>query len=110
MKKIISMVYRYCAVLLYGYTNLILTDFSQSFQNYIQQSPYDACHRFDTGGTWRNFAVRSTQGGEKMGIVYIHPQNMPEDEIKEIKDDLRRYFFEGEGSECELDSLYLQAW
>ncbi|KAK3887776.1 hypothetical protein Pcinc_008105 [Petrolisthes cinctipes] len=82
---------------------------AKSFQKYIRQSPYDACHRFDTGGTWRNILVRSTQGGEKMGVVYIHPQNMPRDEIKEIMADLKRYYFEGEGSECELDSLYLQA-
>lgn len=54
--------------------------------------------------------MRSTQGGEKMATVIIHPQQLPEEGIQEIMEDLRRYFFEGEGSDCELDSLYLQTW
>lgn len=82
----------------------------QSFQNFIRQSSHEACHRFDTGGVWRNLVVRSTQSGEKMATVIVHPQQLGEDGIQEIMEDLRKYYFEGEGSECELDSLYLQAW
>ncbi|MPD05011.1 tRNA (uracil(54)-C(5))-methyltransferase [Portunus trituberculatus] len=82
----------------------------QSFQKFIRQSPHEACHRFDTGGVWRNLVVRSTATRKKMASVIIHPQEMPEDAIQEIMKDLRHYFFDGEGSECELDSLYLQAW
>ncbi|KAG7167660.1 tRNA (uracil(54)-C(5))-methyltransferase homolog [Homarus americanus] len=81
----------------------------QSFQNYIRQSAHDACHQFDDGGIWRNITVRSTQSGDKMACVVIHPQQLPAEGIQEVMEDLRRYFFEGEGSECELDSLYLQA-
>lgn len=82
---------------------------AQSFQKFIRQSPHEACHRFDTGGVWRNLVVRSTTSGEKMASVIIHPQQLPEDAIQEIMEELRQYFFNGEGSECELDSLYLQA-
>lgn len=82
---------------------------AQSFQNFIRQSPHETCHRFDRGGTWRNLVVRSTATGEKMASVIIHPQQLPEEGIQEIMEDLRKYFFDGEGSECELDSLYLQS-
>ncbi|XP_069970010.1 tRNA (uracil-5-)-methyltransferase homolog B-like [Penaeus vannamei] len=82
---------------------------AESFQNFIRQSSHEACHRFDTGGVWRNLVVRSTQSGEKMATVIVHPQQLGEDGIQEIMEDLRKYYFEGEGSECELDSLYLQA-
>ncbi|KAK8389815.1 hypothetical protein O3P69_009068 [Scylla paramamosain] len=80
-----------------------------SFQKFIRQSPHEACHRFDKGGVWRNLVVRSTATGEKMASVIIHPQQLPEDTIQEIMEELRQYFINGEGSECELDSLYLQA-
>uniref|UniRef100_A0A0P4WEC3 tRNA (uracil(54)-C(5))-methyltransferase n=1 Tax=Scylla olivacea TaxID=85551 RepID=A0A0P4WEC3_SCYOL len=82
---------------------------AQSFQKFIRQSPHEACHRFDKGGVWRNLVVRSTATGEKMASVIIHPQQLPEDTIQEIMEELRQYFINGEGSECELDSLYLQA-
>lgn len=54
--------------------------------------------------------VRSTATGEKMASVIIHPQQLSEEGIQDIMEELRKYFFDGEGSECELDSLYLQAW
>nr|XP_053656120.1 tRNA (uracil-5-)-methyltransferase homolog B-like [Cherax quadricarinatus] len=81
----------------------------KSFQNFIRESDHRACHHFDDGGIWRNLVVRSTQSGEKMAIVLIHPQQLPEDGIHEIMDELKRFFTEGEGSSCQLDSLYLQA-
>lgn len=82
---------------------------AESFQKFIRQSSHEACHRFDTGGVWRNLVVRSTQSGEKMATVIIHPQQLGEDGVQEIMEDLRKYYFDGEGSEFELDSLYLQA-
>lgn len=54
--------------------------------------------------------MRSTTTGEKMAAVIIHPQKLTEEGIQEVMEELRTYFFEGEGAECELDSLYLQAW
>ncbi|XP_045608681.1 tRNA (uracil-5-)-methyltransferase homolog B isoform X2 [Procambarus clarkii] len=82
---------------------------ARSFQNFIRQSTHRACLKFDDGGIWRSIMVRSTESAEKMVTVYIHPQQLPEEGIQEIMEELRKYFFEGEGSECELDSLYLQA-
>ncbi|XP_066973393.1 tRNA (uracil-5-)-methyltransferase homolog B-like [Macrobrachium rosenbergii] len=84
-------------------------DISKKFQTFIRQSSHDACHRFDTTGVWRNFLVRSTRSDERMATVYIHPQDLTKDEKLEIMDDLRNFFFHGEGTECELDSLYMQA-
>ena len=54
--------------------------------------------------------VRSTSTGEKMASVIIHPQQMAEEGIQKIMEQLHKHFFNGEGAECELDSLYLQAW
>lgn len=82
---------------------------AQRFQTFIRQSHHDACHRFNTNGIWRNLLVRSTRSDERMATVYIHPQDLNNDEILEIMADLERFFFNGEGADCGLDSLYLQA-
>ncbi|KAG0729032.1 tRNA (uracil(54)-C(5))-methyltransferase [Chionoecetes opilio] len=84
-------------------------DVARSFQTFIRQSPHAACHRFDTGGTWRNLVVRSSVTGQRMACVVLHPQQLGEEGVQGIMEDLRQYFFEGEGAECALDSLYLQA-
>ena len=54
--------------------------------------------------------VRSNLEGDIMAIVTIFPHDMTDSKKEEIKDSLKKYFFEGEGSECNLTSLYLQAW
>ncbi|KAK7087034.1 tRNA (uracil(54)-C(5))-methyltransferase -B [Halocaridina rubra] len=82
---------------------------AQRFQTFIRQSTHEACLKFDLGGIWRNLLVRSTRSDERMATVYIHPQDLIEDEILEIMSDLEAFFFHGEGSDCQLDSLYLQA-
>lgn len=82
---------------------------AESFQSFIRQSPHEACHNFQRGGLWRSMVVRSTTAGERMAAVIIHPHNLTEEGIQEVMEELRTYFFEGEGAECELDSLYLQA-
>lgn len=79
------------------------------FERFIRSSKHPSCLHFqDSCGVWRSIVVRSTRSGELLAAVIIHPHTLQQEEITEIEEQLRDYFFSGLGQEVGLTSLYLQ--
>lgn len=43
-----------------------------------------------------------------MVIVGFHPQELAEEEVIKVKEDVKQFFMEGEGSKLKVNSLYFQ--
>ncbi|KAH6940254.1 hypothetical protein HPB50_026450 [Hyalomma asiaticum] len=82
----------------------------QSFQEYIQRSPLAGCYESNFQGYWKHLVVRSTSAGQLMAIVVMHPQLLTPEELSREKEGLVEHFIHGPGRECNLTSLYFQAW
>ena len=54
--------------------------------------------------------MRSTRNDQRMATAILYPKNLNPSEEEEIKYDMKEYFFNGPGADCELNSLYLQMW
>jgi hypothetical protein len=71
--------------------------------------------------------LKSNEQDHLMMIVVVHPQllskvlrknlisffhcgHFNQNELDQMKKDLRDYFIDGEGRECELNSIYFQTW
>jgi len=77
------------------------------FQDYLEKSDHAY---YDPGihtGYWRQQTVRNCRSGETMVIVQMHPQNMTESELDDIKVSLKDLFFASQ-NDLQISSLYLQ--
>lgn len=81
---------------------------ARCYQDFIRLSPLEPCLMFHEGGHWREITVRTNRRGHTMAIVYFHPQNLTQEELASHKDELAKYFTQGPGSVCQLDSLFFQ--
>ncbi|XP_054654915.1 tRNA (uracil-5-)-methyltransferase homolog B [Dunckerocampus dactyliophorus] len=78
------------------------------YQEFIRRSPLEPCLLFHTGGHWREVTVRTNAAGHTMAVVYFHPQELTAEEVAAHKAELVEFFTRGEGSVCQLDSLFFQ--
>nr|XP_057915262.1 tRNA (uracil-5-)-methyltransferase homolog B [Doryrhamphus excisus] len=81
---------------------------ARCYQEFIRRSPLEPCLLFHAGGHWREVTVRTNVAGHTMAVVYFHPQELTEDEVAVHKAELVEFFTTGEGSVCQLDSLFFQ--
>lgn len=81
---------------------------AKCYQDFIRLSPLEPCLLFHTGGHWREITIRTNREGHTMAIVYFHPQTLGPEEVEVHKAALVEYFTNGEGSVCQLDSLFFQ--
>ncbi|XP_065055222.1 tRNA (uracil-5-)-methyltransferase homolog A-like [Rhopilema esculentum] len=82
------------------------TKIAKIFQDFIQGS---SLAHYDPGihtGYWRQLTVRNCISGEIMVIVQVHPQNMNQDDVDNMKKTLIE-LFSGQ-NEIHVSSLYLQ--
>lgn len=77
------------------------------FQNFIRQSKMEPFNPVDHQGYWRQITARATRLNHLMLIIGIHPQELSEEELNTIKTDICD-FFEKEGKEANVTSLYFQ--
>jgi hypothetical protein len=84
----------------------------QRFEEFIESSQYDGCRLEPKGfvGHWKGIIVRSNRKGDLMGIVTMHPQSLTVEELSAEKERLKEFFLTGSGKDCNLKSLYFQAW
>lgn len=81
----------------------------QVFEKFIKDSPYEVFEPENQTGHWKQLTARlSTHTNELMLIIGIHPQNMFEKEISDIKEEIKTFFTNGDGQVCEVASLYFQ--
>uniref|UniRef100_A0A8C2BPF8 tRNA (uracil(54)-C(5))-methyltransferase n=1 Tax=Cyprinus carpio TaxID=7962 RepID=A0A8C2BPF8_CYPCA len=78
----------------------------QGFQHFIRTTPYAVYSPETYEGHWRQLTVRTSRIKQTMAIVFFNPQKLQEEEIEELKRNLRQYFTEGEGQESAITSLY----
>ncbi|XP_014678626.1 PREDICTED: tRNA (uracil(54)-C(5))-methyltransferase homolog [Priapulus caudatus] len=81
-----------------------------AYERYIRDSSLPACHLVTDGGFWRDIVVRSNQSGNLMAIIVVHPGNVERERLEAEKEKLSEFFRNGDGQECEIDSLYVQEW
>ncbi|KAA0716949.1 tRNA (uracil-5-)-methyltransferase -like protein A [Triplophysa tibetana] len=77
----------------------------QAFQQFIRTTPYAVYSPETYAGHWRQLTVRTCRTTQTMAIVFFNPQKLQE-ELEELKGNLRQYFTEGEGKESGITSLY----
>ena len=62
---------------------------------------------YNDEGVWKNLIVKTTLDDKRMAVIVINHEKLEEKDILKLMDDLRKYFLEGNGASCNLDSLYL---
>ncbi|KAI7813700.1 tRNA (uracil-5-)-methyltransferase homolog A [Triplophysa rosa] len=77
----------------------------EAFQQFIRTTPYAVYSPETYEGHWRQLTVRTCRTKQTMAIVFFNPQKLQE-ELEELKGNLRQYFTEGEGKESGITSLY----
>ncbi|XP_064629031.1 tRNA (uracil-5-)-methyltransferase homolog B-like [Lineus longissimus] len=78
------------------------------YNRFLTKTRFPVCNHFGDGGHWHSIKIRSNLENETMFIVRFHPQKLSEDQIELAKEELREFFISGEGSVCNLSSLYFQ--
>ncbi|XP_067001449.2 tRNA (uracil-5-)-methyltransferase homolog B isoform X2 [Anabrus simplex] len=78
------------------------------FQEYVRKSDKEPYWMESRQGYWRHLVVRVTTTGEMMLVIVAHPQSLTDEELDKLKEDLKNYFVTGEGSACNVTSLYFQ--
>ncbi|XP_059406947.1 tRNA (uracil-5-)-methyltransferase homolog A-like [Carassius carassius] len=78
----------------------------QGFQQFIRSTPYAVYSPETYEGHWRQLTVRTSRIKQTMAIVFFNPQKLQEEEIGQLKRNLRQHFTEGEGKESAITSLY----
>ena len=97
----------YDKILRLALVNLIM-QFLQLFQEYVRKSDKPPFAAEKSEGYWRHLVVRMTSNNELMVVVVAHPQSLTEEELTELKNDLKEYFVKGEEKSCNIASLYFQ--
>ncbi|XP_055933673.1 tRNA (uracil-5-)-methyltransferase homolog A-like isoform X1 [Argiope bruennichi] len=80
----------------------------KSFQTYVRESDKDVYNPENHAGYWRQLTVRTSNNGDVLLIVVMHPQSLSEVELEEEKMKLKKYYEEGPGSSCGVTSVYFQ--
>ncbi|XP_073980075.1 tRNA (uracil-5-)-methyltransferase homolog A isoform X2 [Rhodnius prolixus] len=87
----------------------IMLKTSKIFEKFVRESKYEVFSPDTLKGYWRQLTVRvGTQTNQLMVIVGFHPQELAEEEVIKVKEDVKQFFMEGEGSKLKVNSLYFQ--
>ncbi|KAK6638045.1 hypothetical protein RUM44_008470 [Polyplax serrata] len=81
---------------------------AKKFENFIRASgkkPYDKKQK---SGFWDHIIIRIAPEGMLMLVVVMYHNNLSDESITEIKNQVKEYFVNGEGKDCNLYSLYFQ--
>ncbi|XP_063974795.1 tRNA (uracil-5-)-methyltransferase homolog A-like [Diachasmimorpha longicaudata] len=78
------------------------------FQSFIRESKLEPFDPVNHQGYWRQITARTTRLNHLMLIVGVHPQELSNDEIDNLKKDICRFFDEEGGKEANVTSLYFQ--
>ncbi|XP_034949648.1 tRNA (uracil-5-)-methyltransferase homolog A-like [Chelonus insularis] len=78
------------------------------FQNFVKESKLDVYDPVCHTGFWSQVVARTSRLDHLMLIIAVHPQDMTEDQLTELKSKIRNFFEEGEGKEANVTSLYFK--
>ncbi|XP_011300538.1 tRNA (uracil-5-)-methyltransferase homolog A [Fopius arisanus] len=77
------------------------------FQEFIRDSKLEPYDPVNHQGYWSQITARTTRLNHLMLIIVIHPQELSDGELTTLKESICR-FFEEEGKEANVTSLYFQ--
>ncbi|XP_076290388.1 tRNA (uracil-5-)-methyltransferase homolog A [Lasioglossum baleicum] len=77
-------------------------------EEFVRNSGLKPFQPVDHSGHWRQVTVRTTQSGDMMVIVGIHPQDLTQEQLDELKLQLKDLFETGKGLEAGITSLHFQ--
>ncbi|XP_043858706.1 tRNA (uracil(54)-C(5))-methyltransferase homolog isoform X2 [Dromiciops gliroides] len=75
---------------------------AQCYEAFLLQPPLDPSLDTRELGPWRRLRVRTNSRGQAMAIITFHARGLSE------KERAKEFFTSGQGSECDLTSLYLK--
>ncbi|XP_026761767.1 tRNA (uracil-5-)-methyltransferase homolog A [Galleria mellonella] len=79
------------------------------FEDFVRKSELAPFSPADYTGYWRYLTVRhSMSTGDIMLIVFMHPQDLSEEQLENIKKQLIDHFSTQEANACGIKSLYFQ--
>lgn len=79
------------------------------FEKYVRSTSLNVFNPETQSGHWRQLTARlGTVTGELMLIVGIHPQQLTDTQLGDIKQQLKDLFSTGDGAELNITSLYFQ--
>ncbi|XP_015238498.1 PREDICTED: tRNA (uracil-5-)-methyltransferase homolog A [Cyprinodon variegatus] len=76
------------------------------FQKFIRTTPYSVYSPETYEGHWKQLTVRTTRTKQAMAIIFFNPQKLEEEQLNTLKSSMKTYFFEGDGKESGITSLY----
>ncbi|KAK3919611.1 tRNA (uracil-5-)-methyltransferase-like protein A [Frankliniella fusca] len=80
---------------------------AKAMENFIEESGYPPFDHVTHKGFWRQITVRiGTATGELLLVAGMHPQDLKDDELQHVKEKFVKYFSEGPGSNCNVNSLH----
>ncbi|XP_074120676.1 tRNA (uracil-5-)-methyltransferase homolog B-like isoform X2 [Sminthopsis crassicaudata] len=81
---------------------------AQCYEAFLRQAPPEPSLDAHQLGPWRRLRVRTSRQGHTMAILTFHAQGLSQEAICAQKERAKEFFMSGQGSVCELTSLYLK--
>lgn len=81
----------------------------QQFENFIRKSELNVYNPESHCGFWKQLTVRhGVNTDQLMVIVGVNCHGVSEQQLQQVSIDIVDFFANGEGSSCNVTSLYLQ--
>ncbi|XP_027702238.1 tRNA (uracil(54)-C(5))-methyltransferase homolog isoform X1 [Vombatus ursinus] len=81
---------------------------AQCYEMFLRQTPLDPSLDIHQLGPWRRLRVRTSSQGHTMAIITFHAQGLSQEDVCAQKQRAKEFFMSGQGSVCDLTSLYLK--
>ncbi|XP_012255904.2 tRNA (uracil-5-)-methyltransferase homolog A [Athalia rosae] len=85
-----------------------MIDAVKVFEKFIRRSNLEVFDPVNQSGCWRQVIARTSRSDQLMLIVAIHPQNQTEEQLNELKANIKDFFESDEGTLARVTSLYFQ--
>ncbi|XP_074046080.1 tRNA (uracil-5-)-methyltransferase homolog B-like isoform X2 [Macrotis lagotis] len=81
---------------------------AQCYEAFLRQTPPDPSLVIGQLGPWRRLRVWTSRQGHTMAIITFHAEGLSQEAIRSQKEKVKDFFMSGQGSGCDLTSLYLK--
>lgn len=79
------------------------------FENFVRNSEHAPFNPATHEGVWRQLNVRTSRNRDILIVPVIHPQDMNEDALNELKKSVVEHFTEGQGKSLGVTSIFFKA-
>lgn len=82
----------------------------EEFEKFIRNSGLAAFSPLTHEGFWRQLNVRTTRNNDVLIIPMMHPQDMKEDQLRDVKEKIVTHFTTGPGAPLGITSIFFKAY